>query len=503
MAWLHTWGGLLMSWLLFVIVFTGTLSCFDKEIDYWMQSQAHGRSQEQVSFDAAIPQLQRLSPHAHAWWLLGPTERKPLMTIGWENDGEPFQTRSVMPATGKILPPTAGGEFFLSLHYSLHSGDLGIYLVGIAGWMMLVSLISGIIIHRRIFADFFTFRPRAGRQRTWLDAHNLTGVLALPFHLVMAYTGLAIFATTYMPAGLQAAYQGDVLSFFEEAMDFQEREKTGQPLSEMASVDAMVIKAQVHWEGGRPWWVSIHHPDDTSALVDVRRTDPASVAPRRQIVTFDAQTGELLHRQEPPDAAYRTHEFMVGMHMVQFGNSGIRWLYFIMGLAGSVMIAGGLMVWVVKREGRLSTRGARRGYTVVRALNLGILAGLPLASAAYFWANRLLPADLAGRADWEVGTFFAAWFAAALWGALRLRAGQPWAELLGTTAGLLVGAPLLNALTTENSHLIATLARGDWRLAGVDLTLLVSGTLLAFIARRCMIRRSTVKQGHIVKPGQV
>ena len=100
-------------------------------------------------------------------------------------------------------------------------------------------------------------------------------MLALPFHLVMAYTGLAIFATTYMPAGLDAAYQGDVLSFFEEVMDFQEREKTGQPLSEMASVDAMVARAQAHWEDGKPWWVSVHHPsvhhpDDTSALVDIR-----------------------------------------------------------------------------------------------------------------------------------------------------------------------------------------------------------------------------------------
>ena len=33
MAWLHTWGGLLMGWLLFVVCVSGTISCFDGELD--------------------------------------------------------------------------------------------------------------------------------------------------------------------------------------------------------------------------------------------------------------------------------------------------------------------------------------------------------------------------------------------------------------------------------------------------------------------------------------
>src|SRR5690606_33304900 len=37
MTTLHTWGGLLPSWLLFVVIFTGTLACFDKELEHWMR----------------------------------------------------------------------------------------------------------------------------------------------------------------------------------------------------------------------------------------------------------------------------------------------------------------------------------------------------------------------------------------------------------------------------------------------------------------------------------
>ncbi len=39
MAWLHTWVGLLVSWLLYFIFLTGTLGYFDSEIDQWMSPE--------------------------------------------------------------------------------------------------------------------------------------------------------------------------------------------------------------------------------------------------------------------------------------------------------------------------------------------------------------------------------------------------------------------------------------------------------------------------------
>ena len=39
MAWLHTWSGLWISWLLFAIFLTGTLSVFEEPIGHWMQPE--------------------------------------------------------------------------------------------------------------------------------------------------------------------------------------------------------------------------------------------------------------------------------------------------------------------------------------------------------------------------------------------------------------------------------------------------------------------------------
>ena len=66
------------------------------------------------------------------------------------------------PMTGVPLAhPSAGGEVFVRFHYTLLAGKIGIWLVAAAAMAMLLALISGIVIHKRIFRDLFTFRPRA------------------------------------------------------------------------------------------------------------------------------------------------------------------------------------------------------------------------------------------------------------------------------------------------------------------------------------------------------
>src|SRR3546814_1216143 len=79
------------------------------------------------------------------------------------------------------------------------------WLVGIAAMAMLVAILSGIVTHKKILADFFLLRFGKG-QRSWLDAHNASSVLFLPFILMITYTGLVSLATHYMPWGIAANY---------------------------------------------------------------------------------------------------------------------------------------------------------------------------------------------------------------------------------------------------------------------------------------------------------
>jgi threonine/homoserine/homoserine lactone efflux protein len=117
---------------------------------------------------------------------------------------------------------------------------------------------------------------------------------------------------------------------------------------------------------------------------------------------------------------------------------------------------------------------------LVEVLNIASMSGLLLAVAAFFWANRLLPVDMAGRADWEVNGFFIVWGLSVLH-AMARRGRAAWVDQLALAALLFCAVPLLNAMTTPY-HLAVTLAQGDWAMAGFDLTCLGSGVFLAWAA---------------------
>jgi uncharacterized iron-regulated membrane protein len=92
---------------------------------------------------------------------------------------------------------------------------------------------------------------------------------------------------------------------------------------------------------------------------------------------------------------------MIGLHAGRYAKSLLRWLYFVSGLGGAIMVATGLVLWTVKRRNRLADPLAPHfGFRLVERLNIAFIAGLPAGIAVYFLANRLLPPRLAQRADW-------------------------------------------------------------------------------------------------------
>lgn len=189
MAWLHTWVGVVISALLFAIFWMGTLSVFDREIDRWMMPGTRVATEvPPVSLDKAAATIVPLVPaHATQWRLDSPTPRVPLVRFSYRDGAGNTTTRYLDPADYTLVPDqgTHGGSgFMFPFHYSLHVKwmDLGEWLVGLAGMALLVS---GVVIHKKIFTEFFTFRPKSRLPRSTLDLHHLLGVVGLPFYFTM------------------------------------------------------------------------------------------------------------------------------------------------------------------------------------------------------------------------------------------------------------------------------------------------------------------------------
>lgn len=477
--WFHTWFGLVLAALCFVIFWTGTLAVFDREIDRWMMPATRLPPAPALSADALLPVIAADVTGARGWRMILPDDRTPVAEVQVSTaSGAPLR-RFVDPRTLRILPPqeTDGGtRFFYPYHFRLNSGPVGLFICAFAAVVMLALSLSGVIIHRRIFADFFTLRIVRKPQRTTLDLHNLSGVLTLPFLLMISFTGVAIFTYTYLPSAQAIVFGRDPAAM---AAGYFQRPRADRPGAAMVSLDLLRDKAAAHWHGKRPRYVQIIHPGDANAYVELRPDSSRTISKSTGAIWFDATTGELL-AASPVTATRRAYDFLYGIHLIQFDHWTLRWLYFLSGLAGCVLIATGMLFWVQSRRKRHARLGSRSGR-ITEAFTIATTTGLLIATLGFLIANRLLPADLAARAALEIRIFHIAWAVAVLHAGMRGHAA--WREQAWVIAAGCVAAVLLNAVTTSHP-LPAALLHGSSPSAGIDLFLLASAAIAAGAAMK-------------------
>ncbi|MFT7723183.1 MAG: PepSY-associated TM helix domain-containing protein [Roseateles sp.] len=506
MAWLHTWGGLWLGWLLYAIFLTGTLSVFDAAITRWMRAAPPATPVAAPDGARALrlaqAHLQRVAMPAHAWRIDLPDAADPALLLSWDDEQHRPHSARLDPATGRVLPAaqvreTEGGHHFVHMHYQLHGGRAGLWVVGFCTVALLVALVSGIAVHRRIFRDFFTFRPGKG-QRSWLDAHNAVGVLTLPFQFMIAYTGLAVFYATYLPAGIAAHYP-DRGAYFQALLQEPSHRDELHEAAPLLPLDGLLAQAEASLQR-RVGFVVVEHPGDRSASVWMHGPFDEGRGQDRELLwlsggrlLFDGVTGAVLDERPPRSrvggAALLTLDAMSELHFADFGGATVKWLYFFCGLAGTALMATGTVLFLVKRRCKaLGEFGACTAavYRGIEVLNVGSIAGLAVACAGYLWANRLLPPGMEQRAGWEIAGFFAAWALAFAHAALR-PARRAWTEQWAALAALCLLLPALNAWTTGES-LLSYAKRGDGLRLGLELTALAIGlaaaSLAGWLARR-------------------
>lgn len=501
---LHTWSGLLLGWLLFVVFVTGTIAFWREGLNRYMRPELPPVESQATVLAGAQRFLEGKAPDAKSWFITLPGATSPGAQLFWvpqPKKGEAPRGRrgrrdNQALIGGDGLPTkareTRGGEFFYRFHFDLYYMPVvyARWLVGIAAMFMLVAILSGIVTHKKILRDFFTLRRMKG-QRSWLDGHNASAVLALPFHLMITYTGLVTLMALLMPWATVANYE-DETKFLDATFPHMEAaERSGRP-APLVDLRGIVGDAERRL-GGSAGFIEVTQPGDAVARVTVSRGPASMLNTRTPLATYDGTTGAFIWQSPAPGGAVTTAGVMIGLHAGRFADTALRWLYFLCGIAGTLMVASGLVLWTVKRREKLPDPDRPHfGFRLVERLNVAVIGGFPLGIAALFWANRLLPVTMKGRSGWEVHVLFLAWGAATLFALVRKPAGA-WTALFRSTGVLLALLPLYNVAFTQRG-LFASLAAGDWLPIGVDLTILVLAAAFLAIAQRVGRHKPTVRR---------
>lgn len=528
MSWLHTWASLILGWLLYAIFLTGTLSFFQSEISAWMKPEFHQSipNQSQIqNTQVALNYLQKNHAEAGSWSIQLPNSRQNVTTLTIRKQGEDPRARrggervSIDSQTGEVLTArdTRGGSFLYRFHFELYGlpRTWARWIVGIATMMMLVAIVSGIITHKKIFKDFFTFRSGKG-QRSWLDAHNATAVFALPFHIMITFSGLLLLLFTIMPWGVNQIYEnrgqflqdqsrslvqqnnsergerpangenqqtrGERASRGERGEGRQRQAPQSAPLADLAPI---IAATQAKWKDNPIASINIINPNTNKAKIELRALHGESVAHRNIYASleFNGVTGQNITDDNAkilnPSIPTGIYNVTTVLHEARGVDYALRWLLFFSGIVGTMMVATGLILWCVKRAPQQQKQGYKSfGYRVVEVTNIAAIIGLPIACAAYFYANRFIPTEIELRLNWEIRTFFIIWLLTLIYAALRPHR-QAWLELLMLATLAFALLPIIN-FATGGAALWQSIPQGLWMIASFDIAMWVLTALFAY-----------------------
>lgn len=484
MNWLHTWAGLVVGWVLFAVFLTGTLAYFQHEVSRWMQPELPAPATAIQAVQHAQAYLTQHAADAERWTIVLPGHRGLTTDLFWrpakavsEDSATPRRRFERVSLNGNGEPATAretrGGQFFYRFHFDLHYMPViwARWIVGICSMLMLLALLTGIVIHKKIFKDFFSLQWFKG-HKSWLDAHTISSVLALPFHLMITYTGLITLMFLYMSLAISSNYENSQAFF--NALNNRNTEVQPSGLKvPMQNLEYLLLQAQEQLDGSTISVINVIHPGDKTAVVELREAPTAGLTAGAKVLRYAGSSAQALTSDASPSMPEQVRQTLINLHAGRFADPLLRWLYFLSGLAGTAMIATGLLLWSARRCAKANS--SPLGQRLVHVLNAGTLLGLPFAVAGYFWANRLIPVAWPQRADMEIKVFFACWLLIFLYSAVRQRQ-RIWSEGLIAVAVAFALLPVLNGFTSQQ-HLVYSLSNSQWVFATMDLSFLLTGIL--------------------------
>ncbi len=361
--WVHKWSGILSTLFLLMLCLTGLPLIFHDEIealtgeDYEATLAGTPSAEGGQPLDAMLNVAMAERP-GEVPLFMAFSQTSPLLTVttGPSPDapGDRMTLLFFDRATGRSLGPAPGGgvmDFLLQLHTDMFLGLPGMFLLGGMGVVFLLALVSGVVLYapfmRRL--GFGTLRTGRSKRLGWLDQHNLLGIVALAWMVVVGATGaINAFADPMVAswqerevARMTAAYAG---------LDPLPPERYGSLDRAMASAQAALPGRSpqfIAFPGGA--WSSAHH-----YAVFFQGDTPLT----QHLLTpalIDAESGGLTDSREMP-VINQALMMSKPLHFGDYGGLPLKLLWAALDVATIWVLWTGLLLWLRRRPGAVDRR---------------------------------------------------------------------------------------------------------------------------------------------------
>jgi uncharacterized iron-regulated membrane protein len=198
---LHSLLGLTLSLLLCFVCLTGTLAVVSHEIDWLLRPEVRATAVgERVSWGRQLAAAREAFPHHSI--IFAEAGEEPYLATTFEAIDSAGDLRHIYvdPGTGKVTGESdwlSLPGFVRALHYHLFTDRTGswmFYAITSLGFVLLVSVVTGLLVYKRFWHGFARLpRRERGSRIFWGGLHRLVALWAAPFAVLIAVTSIWYF----------------------------------------------------------------------------------------------------------------------------------------------------------------------------------------------------------------------------------------------------------------------------------------------------------------------
>lgn len=355
-GWIHKWTSLVCTLFLLMLCLTGLPLIFHDEIDSALNPaswQAANPGAEHLTLDEILDTALDNRPGEVPIFMSFDVDRPVVnVTSGPSADapGSAMHFASFDLTSGNLVPPADAGEsvmeFLLQLHTDMFLGLPGMLFLGLMGLLFTLSVISGVVLYAPFMRklDFGTVRRKHSTRLKWLDYHNLLGVVAVAWLLVVGLTGVINTLEEPIIDTWKAQELADLVS---------ENDAVPAP-DELASLDAAVAEAVAAAPDMALQFVAFPGSGFSTAAhyaVFLHGRTPVSehvIAP----VLIHAGTGEVAGLRQMPWYA-KALSLSRPLHFGDYGGLLLKIVWAILDLLTIFLLVTGIYLWLARGKRRM------------------------------------------------------------------------------------------------------------------------------------------------------
>lgn len=334
---LHRWAGGLIGLLLALLGLSGAILVHK---DAWV-NVPHASAPLMSDTAAVAAAVSRLmaSPDNRPTSITFASDNFGLHKLSFPNDAGAYASQAGQIITQWSSPWDRPELWLFQFHHYLFAGEVGEWVIGLAGLCGLFFVISGIVLWWRTRKTFeFRLLPKRLSRPSILRHHRDLGIVAAPLLLMSLYTGVTMVFTPTAALVLGPAAPSTIAAALKPPAPIDAK------LADQYDWSAMLHTARARFPSAEFRILSLPRKDN--GLITIRMKQPEEWLPNgRTTLYFAADTGRLVEARDAMKlpAQARGFNMLYPLHAGKVGGLPYRLVATLSGLV--LTLLGSLAFW--------------------------------------------------------------------------------------------------------------------------------------------------------------